>query len=94
MEEAALTSEQTATRAREALDKDRWAVELTVRQVMHLLHEYIPRACEREATDKLFDAFFINGVELTTNTMRKEYEEWKRLELNTTMLSPMTKVQP
>lgn len=81
-------TEQTALHAMEALDKDRMAVSLTVRQITNLLYDYIPRACIREASDKLFDAFFIAGVELTTNTMRKEYEEWKKLELDVLKFKP------
>lgn len=87
-------TERTATLAIEALDKDRFAVHTTVQQVMHLLHDYIPRACMREVEDKLFDAFFINGVELTSNTMRKEYEHWKKLELDILMTKPYIGVQP
>lgn len=86
--------ERKAALAIEALDKDRWEVQRSVMQIMHLLHDYIPRSCVSEAEDKLFDAFFINGVELTTNMMRKEYEQWKKLEFNALMLKPGTGVQP
>lgn len=81
-------SEATALRALQALDKDKFAVQRTVNMVIHLLRDFIPRSCIREAEDKLFDAFFINGVELTTNTMRKEYEQWKKLEIDSMMTSP------
>lgn len=88
-------SERTATLAIEALDKDKWAVHRSVHEIMHLLHEYIPKACLHEAEDRLFDMFFINGVEITSNIMRKEYEEWKRLELNVLSMSNIIpKVQP
>lgn len=79
--------ERKAIDAIEALDKDRMAVSMTVRQITNLLYDYIPRACIREVEDKLFDAFFINGVELTSNTMRKDYEAWKKLELKGLMLN-------
>jgi hypothetical protein len=85
--------ERTALKAMEAIDKDRMVVGMSVRQIIHLLHDYIPRSCMREAEDKLFDAFFINGTELTSNMMRKEYEAWKELELNTLALHPTFKVQ-
>lgn len=87
-------SELTAAKALEALDRDKRQVELTVRQVMHLLHDFIPPACHREAEKRLFDTFFINGVELTTNTMRKEYEHWKSIQIEASMLWPVSKVQP
>lgn len=85
-------NDRTATLAMEALDKDRMAVYMTVRQIMDLIHDY-PRACIREAEDRLFDAFFVNGVELTSNTMRKEYEAWKCLEIDALMLKPNIGVQ-
>lgn len=79
--------ERKAIDAIEAFDKDRMAVSMTVRQITNLLYDYIPRACIYEVEDKLFDAFFINGVELTSNTMRKDYEAWKKLELKGLMLN-------
>lgn len=81
-------SEQTALRSIQAIDRDRYTVQRSVIEIMHILDEYIPHACRREASDKLFDAFFINGVELTTNTMRKEYEEWKKLNIESMMTAP------
>lgn len=75
-------------KALEALDRDKYATQRSVNEILHLLHDYIPRSCICQAEDKLFEAFFINGVELTTNTMRKEYEEWKKLELNVMMTRP------
>lgn len=81
-------SELTAVKAMEALDKDRFAVKMTVDQIIHILHDYIPCSCVREAEYKLFDAFFINGIELTSNVMRKEYEEWKKVQLDILMFKP------
>jgi hypothetical protein len=89
-----MASEKTATLAIEALNKDRFVVQRSVLEVMNIIRDYIPEACAREASEKLFDAFFINGVELTTNLMRKEYEEWKTLELHSLMLQPLARVQP
>ncbi len=89
-----MPSDQTSILAREALDRDRMAVRISVQQIINLLYDYIPRACIHEVEDKLFDNFFIAGIELTSNTMRKEYEEWKKLELNSMMLQPRPKVQP
>lgn len=87
-------SEKTATLAMEAIDKDKHAVGMSVHQILHILHDYIPRACVREAEDELFKAFFINGVELTSNTMRKEYEEWKKHILDINMLTANRPIQP
>lgn len=81
--------EQTAIQAMQALDNDQRAVQMSINQIIHILYDYIPRSCIREAEHKLFDAFFINGVELTSNVMRKEYEQWKKVELNTLILKPM-----
>jgi len=88
-------NERTATFALEALDKDRIAVGTSVQIIMHVLHDYIPRAVRCEAQAKLFDALFINGIELTGNMMRKEYEQWKRVELDGLMAkaNPIFKVQ-
>lgn len=85
-------SELTAIKAMEALDNDRRAVYMSINQIIHILHDYIPRSCIREAEDKLFDAFFINGVELTSNTMRKEYEQYKKTELEQLMLRPLPSI--
>ena len=87
-------TERTALLAMEALDKDRMAVQMTVHQITSIIYDYIPHACIREVEDRLFDAFFVNGVELTSNTMRKEYEEWKKLELNALMCKTTYRVQP
>jgi hypothetical protein len=86
--------ERTATLAIEAIDKDRRAVGMSVQMIMHILHDYIPRACYDEAERKLFDEMFISGTELTSNMMRKEYEQWKTLQIDAWMLQPMPKVQP
>lgn len=79
-------SELTAIQAMESLDRDRRAVQMSINQIIHILYDYIPRSCVREAEGKLFDAFFINGVELTSNMMRKEYEQCKKMELDSLML--------
>ena len=79
-------SEKTATFALEAIDRDKLAVRSSVAQILHILHDYIPRACLREAEEELFKAFFVNGVELTSNDMRKQYEEWKKHALDVGML--------
>lgn len=86
--DGAAMSERKAIEAMESFDKDRFAVGRSVQEIMHILHDFIPRECIRDAEDKLFDVFFINGVELTSNLMRKEYEEWKKLDLNAFTLIP------
>lgn len=87
-------TERTAILAMEALDKDKWATQKSVIEIMNILHNYIPHACHREVEDRLFEVFFINGVELTSNTMRKEYEAWKKLEIEAFMLKPNVLTQP
>lgn len=86
--------ERTATEGMEALDRDKWATHQSVMSVLSVLRDFIPRACIREAEDRLFDAFFINGTELTSNMMRKEYEQWKKLEMHALMLQPRPPIQP
>ncbi len=81
-----MPSERTATLAIEAIDKDRRAVGISVQMIMSVLHDFIPRSCYREAEGALFDAMFINGTELTSNLMRKEYEAWKMVELDSLMV--------
>jgi len=71
-----------AIKAMEAVDQDKWAVHNSVIQVVEVIRDYIPRACHREVENRLFDAFFINGVELTSQAQRKEYEMWKKTQLN------------
>lgn len=87
-------NELTALKAMETIDSDRCAVQMSINQIIHILHDYIPRSCIREAEGKLFDAFFINGVELTSNMMRKEYEQWKKIELEQLMLRPSPFIVP
>lgn len=87
-------NELTAMKAMEALDRDRRSVQMSINQIIHILYDYIPRSCIREAEGKLFDAFFINGVELTSNVMRKEYEEHKKIELDILMKSPIRMFVP
>ena len=65
-------SELKAMMAREAFDKDRWAAQLSVQQVLNILADCIPRACFREAEDRLFDAFFVNGVELFVDVEQEQ----------------------
>lgn len=89
-----MSKEQIALTALEAIDKDRHAVGMSVHQILHVLHDYIPHACVREAEDKLFEAFFVNGIELTSNIMRKEYEEWKKHFLNVSVLTAKQPIQP
>lgn len=83
-------AEATALKAMYDIDQDRMAAQISTNAILNVLREFIPRACLREAEDKLFEAFFVNGTELTSNTMRKEYEVWKQLsiQLPETMLWP------
>lgn len=81
-------TERTAILAMEEFDKDRHAVAISTSMIISVLRDYIPRSCLGEAENALFDALFINGTELTSNMMRKEYERWKKLELDVLMLKP------
>lgn len=80
----------TPLKACEAFNQDRMATQISVNLILNVLRDYIPRSCIHEAEDKLFEAFFVNGTELTSNNMRKEYEAWKQIDLHVpeTMIWP------
>lgn len=71
----------TATKEREARDRGEVAVRHTVGQIMCLVGPYIPQRCQEEVMRLLYDRLLEAGVEFTTNNMRKEYEQWKRITL-------------
>jgi len=43
--------------------------------IIHELRHYIPEACQREAMDKMLDAFFRDGYELTSIQQRLEMQK-------------------
>ena len=64
------------------IDTDMHSLRNTVSTILHLLYDFIPKACYRDAEDKLAEAFREDGIELTSKMMRKEYEAWKELTLD------------
>lgn len=64
------------------IDMDILNVSKSTDMIIHLLHDYIAPRCFREARDTLYEAMIKDGTELTTKTMRKEYEAWKNLNLD------------
>lgn len=81
---------ETATKVMEALDRDRHAASRTADQICHLLREFIPEACFRDAWDRVAETCHKEGWELTNKMMRKEYEAWKSLVLDTKPFEPPT----
>ena len=67
------------------LDREAHAEQAVVRKsvdfLLHLLHDYIPDGCIRDAERRLYESFEEGGIELTTKAMRKEYEAWKSTHL-------------
>lgn len=66
---------------------DELAARQTARQIIHLLDRFIPEACQREAQAYVMEVAFKEGFELTSKLMRKEYEQWKKLQLDAFGLS-------
>lgn len=71
----------TATKI--SAQSDELAARRTADAIVHLLQDFIPHACQREASLFLANAAFQEGWELTNKAMRKEYEAWKKLTLDT-----------
>jgi len=66
---------------------DMLAAKRTAYQIISILDRFIPDACQREARDFLIEICFKEGVELTSKLMRKEYEAWKQLQIDSLGLS-------
>lgn len=73
----------SALDSRYAIDRDDDARRKSVTLLMHLLDPYLAQSVRRDVMDTLFKAFEQNGTELTSAAMRKEYEAWKRITLDT-----------
>lgn len=72
---------KTATEASLTDHTDELAARRTADAIFHLIREFIPIRCEREAWDKLAETAFTEGWELTNKAMRKEYEAWRETQL-------------
>lgn len=68
-------------------DTDMYAAKRTADQIVNLLDGFIPSACRREAWRYIAEACYKEGFELTSKRMRKEYEAWKQLQVNSLGLS-------
>ena len=67
---------------------DQHAISRSVQWTLAIIQDYVPRACRRELEDKLIDSFEAHGLELTNFAMRKEWEQWKKLQLDVMALTP------
>lgn len=76
------------------IDHDRMAVQKTVDFLLHLLHDYIPDGCIRDAKRRLYEALEKDGIELTTKLMRKEYQAWKSTQLESLHILPTVPKAP
>jgi hypothetical protein len=72
---------KTATETMIGARTDELAARRTADFILNLLRDFIPRGCEREAWDLLAKAAYEGGFELTDKAMRKEYESWKKTQL-------------
>lgn len=70
---------ENATNQALTIDRDKINIRKSVAALMHILDDFIPDGCRRDAQDALERAFFDGGIELTDKSMRKEYEAWKAL---------------
>jgi hypothetical protein len=55
----------------------------------HMLEHFIPRNSRRDAWEFLTDAALRDGFELTSRDMRRQYEAWKRTELEIMSITPL-----
>lgn len=73
----------TATETIERRDSE----ELTARRfadvMLHMLQDFIPEACYRDACQRLFETAMNEKFELTTLAMRNEYLAWKEINFQT-----------
>lgn len=60
---------------------DEYAASQTAHQIISILDRFIPDACRKEAWDRMATVSYTEGWELTSKSMRKEYEAWKTLTL-------------
>lgn len=75
-------TEQTALHQSLALDRDMMAARRTAAQVVNLLRDFIPEACIRDASDRVFEAACREGMEFTSKAQRKEYEALRAITLD------------
>lgn len=84
---------EIAYKASLAIDRDKMAIRQSADLIAHLLRDFIPDHCFREAVYCLYEAFEKEGMELTSRAMRKEYEAWKSTQLEgLCILPPVPKV--
>lgn len=79
----------TAYKAALTIDRDRMAARLTADNICHLLREFIPHHCFRDAWNRIAETADKEGWELTNRAMRKEYEAWKSTQLEGMLLPPI-----
>ena len=70
-----------------ALDKDFYAARQIASQILHLLDRFIPEACREDAYYCMAETFHKEGMELVSKQMRKEYEAWKQMQIDSLGLS-------
>ena len=71
-------------------DNDELAARKFADTVLAMIDDFIPTRCRREAWDRLAQKAYDQHFELTSWQMRKEYEAWKRTQLDILNMSPRT----
>lgn len=64
------------------IDHDLYNARRTASEIIHILNRYIPDACRNEAYHEIYRLCYAHGLEFTTKMMRKEYEAWKKLNID------------
>lgn len=71
----------TAMNERFKLNTDEMAARQTAHLITNLLNKFIPDFCLQETFNTIFEACMKEGIELTSKSMRKEYEAWKSTQI-------------
>lgn len=72
----------TALDAMLGKDNDLTAARRFSDQMIHMLQDFIPESCRRDAWQRLCETAFEQKFELTTFAMRKQYEAWKSTQID------------
>lgn len=74
---------ETAFQQATARDREVMIARQSADHICHLLREFIPDACFRDAHQKMAESLFKSGTELTSKAARQEYEALKQTMLAT-----------
>jgi hypothetical protein len=80
-----------STKGKMIHDTDMHNARHTASHILYILERFIPDACRAEAHYAIAEACYKDGLELTNKLMRKQYEEWQKITLNSERFSPFSK---